>query len=193
MCLGQKCKNIAQSYQCKQNIESWNICGHLRSQNSIDRGGSRTAATSKIEHFVLIVNGFQLLPIITKCCILDVAAVPDPSLIDVPSWLVLSTFLINRFVRNRSIVFCCALSPMYTHFWQFLAIKKHHTNKFIQTISIGAKKTLIPMYTYFWQFLAMKKHHRNKFIQTISIGAKKKKIHSHVYLFLTIFNHKKLL
>ena len=45
------------------------------------RDGSRTAATSKMELFVIIVNGFQPLTIITKCTILDVAAVLDPSLI----------------------------------------------------------------------------------------------------------------
>ena len=41
------------------------------------RGGSRTAATSKMERFVIIVNGFQPLTIITKRSILDVAAVLD--------------------------------------------------------------------------------------------------------------------
>ena len=44
------------------------------------RGGSRTAATSKMEHFVTIVNCFQLLTIITKSSILDCAAVLDPPL-----------------------------------------------------------------------------------------------------------------
>ena len=39
------------------------------------RGGSRTAATSKMEHFVIIQNN-----IITKSSILDVAAVLDPPL-----------------------------------------------------------------------------------------------------------------
>ena len=38
------------------------------------RGGSRTAATSKMERFVIIVNGFQPLTIITNWSILDVAA-----------------------------------------------------------------------------------------------------------------------
>ena len=33
----------------------------------INRGGSRTAATSKMELFVIIVNGFEQLTIITKC------------------------------------------------------------------------------------------------------------------------------
>ena len=44
-----------------------------------NRDGSRTAATSKMERFV-IVNGFQPLTIITKRSILDVAAVLDPPL-----------------------------------------------------------------------------------------------------------------
>ena len=44
------------------------------------RGGLRTAATSKMNHFVIIVNGWKLLIIITKCSILDVAAVLDPPL-----------------------------------------------------------------------------------------------------------------
>ena len=45
------------------------------------RSGSRAAATSKIGHFVIIVNGFQSFTIITKCPILDVAAALDPPLI----------------------------------------------------------------------------------------------------------------
>ena len=44
------------------------------------RGGSRAAATSKMECFVIIVNGFQPLTIITKHSILDVAAALDPPL-----------------------------------------------------------------------------------------------------------------
>ena len=51
---------------------------------TILRGGSGTAATSKMEHFVIIVNGFQPLTIITKSSILDVAAVLDPPLILLP-------------------------------------------------------------------------------------------------------------
>ena len=45
-----------------------------------NRGGSRIAATSKMELLVITVNGFQPLTIITKCSILDVAAVLDPPL-----------------------------------------------------------------------------------------------------------------
>ena len=40
------------------------------------RGGSRAAA-SKMERFVIIINSFQPLTIITKCSILDVAAALD--------------------------------------------------------------------------------------------------------------------
>ena len=44
------------------------------------RGGSRAVATSKMECFVIIVNGFQPLTIITKHSIVDVAAALDPPL-----------------------------------------------------------------------------------------------------------------
>ena len=42
------------------------------------RGGSRAAATSNMERFVIIVNGWKPLTIITKRSILDVAAALDP-------------------------------------------------------------------------------------------------------------------
>ena len=45
----------------------------------LNRGGSRTAATSKMECFVIIVNGF-----FTKHSILDVAAALDPPLLKMP-------------------------------------------------------------------------------------------------------------
>ena len=45
-----------------------------------NKGESRIAATSKIEHFVIIVNGGKPLTIITKCSTLNVAAVLDPFL-----------------------------------------------------------------------------------------------------------------
>ena len=43
-------------------------------------GGSRVAATCNMEHFVIIVNGWKLLSIITKLSIMDVAAALGPSL-----------------------------------------------------------------------------------------------------------------
>ena len=45
------------------------------------RGGPRAAATSKMERFMIIVNGSKPLIIITKHSILDVAAALDPPLI----------------------------------------------------------------------------------------------------------------
>ena len=47
------------------------------------KGGSKAAATTKMERFVIIVNGFQPLTIITKRSILDAAAALDPSLLSV--------------------------------------------------------------------------------------------------------------
>ena len=47
----------------------------------IIRGGSRTAVASKVDRFVIIVNVWKLLTIITKRSILDVAAVLVPHLI----------------------------------------------------------------------------------------------------------------
>ena len=52
------------------------ICGE-----SISRDGSRTTATSKMECFVIIANGWKPSTIITKLSILNVAAALDPSLI----------------------------------------------------------------------------------------------------------------
>ena len=47
----------------------------------LNRGGSRAAATSKMECFVIIVNGSKPLTIITKHSTLDVAASLDPPLL----------------------------------------------------------------------------------------------------------------
>ena len=44
------------------------------------RDGSRAAATSKMDRFVIIVSGWKPLTIITKHSILDVAAALDPPL-----------------------------------------------------------------------------------------------------------------
>ena len=46
----------------------------------VSRDGSRTAAPSKMERFVIIINGLQPLTIITNHSILNVAAVVDPPL-----------------------------------------------------------------------------------------------------------------
>ena len=52
----------------------------LTTQISKTSGGSRPAATSKMERFVTIVNGWKQLTNITKHSILDVAAALDPPL-----------------------------------------------------------------------------------------------------------------
>ena len=53
----------------------------LSRYRSKSRGRSRTAATSKMELFIMItVNGWRPLTNITKSSILDVAAVLDPPL-----------------------------------------------------------------------------------------------------------------
>ena len=53
----------------------------LRYRNAMNiRGGSRAAVTSKMERFVIIVNGFKPLTVTTKRSILDVAAALDPPL-----------------------------------------------------------------------------------------------------------------
>ena len=49
----------------------------ILNQTVVTRGGSRAAATSKIERFIIIVNGWNGLTIITKRSILDVAATLD--------------------------------------------------------------------------------------------------------------------
>ena len=46
------------------------------------RGGSKDVATSKVERFVIIVNGFQPLTIISKRSVLNVGAVLDLPLVD---------------------------------------------------------------------------------------------------------------
>ena len=59
------------------------------------RGGSRAAATSKMERFVTIVNGFQPLTIISKRSIVDVAAALDLSLMMLLSFLIGYAMYIN--------------------------------------------------------------------------------------------------
>ena len=49
--------------------------------NKLFKGRSRAAATSKMERFVIIVNDWKLLTIMTNHSILDVAAVLGPPLL----------------------------------------------------------------------------------------------------------------
>ena len=66
---------VSSSEEGEEPIESVPV-----NKDAVPRGGSRTAAPSKIELFVIIVNGWKPLSIISKCYILDAAAVLDPSL-----------------------------------------------------------------------------------------------------------------
>ena len=56
-----------------------NIIFYLK-KDDINAAGSRTAARSKVEIFVAIVNGWKPLTLVIKSFISNVAAVLDPSL-----------------------------------------------------------------------------------------------------------------
>ena len=75
------------------------------------RGGFRTAATSKMERFVIIVNGWKPLTIITKCSILDVAAALDPHLAvhnelylgNIKLWSQICRFIFKRILHKHNV------------------------------------------------------------------------------------------
>ena len=68
------------------------------------RGGSRAAATSKMERFVIIVNGWEPLTIITKSSILDVAAALDPPLVVVFQLRWLQEFSLKNVQQKKFII-----------------------------------------------------------------------------------------
>ena len=55
--------------------------GWVLKVKALSRGGSRTAVTSEMELFVIIVNGWKPFTGITQSSILDVAPFLDPPLI----------------------------------------------------------------------------------------------------------------
>ena len=59
---------------------NFSFFGNLEPYQVSIRGGPRTAELFKMKLFVILVNGFQSLTIITKSSNLDVAAVLDPPL-----------------------------------------------------------------------------------------------------------------
>ena len=79
----------------KMSVKSFGIV------SSLTRGRSRTAATSKMKRFVIIVNGFQPLTIITKHPILDAAAVLDP-----PVWVfvVFASWILHSAQKNNDAI-----------------------------------------------------------------------------------------
>ena len=58
----------------QEEVDTW-VFRHIQ---DMYRGGSRAAATSKIERFVIMVNGSEPLIIIIKGSILDIAVALDP-------------------------------------------------------------------------------------------------------------------
>ena len=87
------------------------------------RGGSRTAATSKVELFVIIVNGFQPLTIITKSSTLDVAAALDQPL----EWKHKAVECLERQIDRISICsFCFYLFVLSYH---YIVLSKLDLNK----------------------------------------------------------------
>ena len=71
-------KNKIKLIFVKINCLKVNIVTQSSISNVTGRYGSRDAVTSKMEDFVIIVNGWKPLTIITKRSILDVAAALDP-------------------------------------------------------------------------------------------------------------------
>ena len=65
------------------------------------RGGSRTAATSKMERFVIIGNSWKPLTIITKGSILDVAAALDPPLDILCCFFVVKQFVYSIYTQQK--------------------------------------------------------------------------------------------
>ena len=70
----------------------------------VSRGGSRTAATSKVELFVTIVNDWKLLTIIIKSSTLGVAAVLNPPLVNIFSMRCLERFSKNWYCFQVAIL-----------------------------------------------------------------------------------------
>ena len=73
---------------------------HFEITEVVFRGESRTAVTSKMERLVIIVNGFQLLPAITKRSILDDAVALDPPLV-----LVHCNFVNNDYQQDSRVLY----------------------------------------------------------------------------------------
>ena len=99
--------------------------GFFRPVYTAIRGRSRAATTSKLEHFVIIVNGFQLLTFITKRTILDVAAVLDPSLAIRTIWLTIIitviAALVNSCSKNREeYIYFEYLTHTHTHIYIYI-------------------------------------------------------------------------
>ena len=81
---------------------------------SIIRGGSRATATSNMDRFVIIVNGWKPLTIIAKHYILDVAAALDPPLMVFKLFACFAysfaiSFHLSIYVCDCSFIFVCLI------------------------------------------------------------------------------------
>ena len=76
------------------------------------RGGSRAVATSKMECFVIIVNSWKPLTIITMHSILDVAAALDPPLMMVD-------ILISPTIKKLTTLLRCKIAEAAAVFIEF--------------------------------------------------------------------------
>ena len=112
---------------------------------TIHRGGSRTAATSKMERFVITVNGWKPLAIITKLSISDVAAVLDPPL----------SQMINAMVYlwswNNSTYMTIFLIPYFLlQVWKTVILDLEKTCLFHSKTVINSKKNRCRYLYTFW-------------------------------------------
>ena len=69
------------------------------SEYRVSRSVSRAATTSKMERFVIIVNGWKPLTIITKRSILDFAAALDTLLVSMLPSTVIHTVILQTFTH----------------------------------------------------------------------------------------------
>ena len=73
----------------KKISETFNVINFVSKMDLVTKGGSRTAATSKLERFVIIVNGWKL------------AAVLGPPLLIFKHLLFYSSFTFSSYTRNH--------------------------------------------------------------------------------------------
>ena len=109
------------------------------------RGGSMAAATSKMERFVIIVNGYKPLTTLTKRSILDVAAAIYPPLILFSGRKMMQNFLEQHYKQNISSDCICQLKlsePTHIEIKQELSSILFHICVQVQTAVHAGTATL---------------------------------------------------
>ena len=116
---------------------SWSFRNFILSKKLDIRGRSTTAATSKMEHFVIIVNGWKLLTIITQSSILDVAVALEPPLI------ISTNLLFQLTIRNFTHV--PVVTTTKERWTQILAVKltKQSNKKYSSNFSMILEATYV--------------------------------------------------